>query len=68
MSQENGVDCGMCIAGFALALALGLAIESCPTKFPADLRKRWHAAVVTGIDTSQFACLDNTFLATAFRL
>jgi len=47
--QENHHDCGMCVAGFALTVALGLDITSAPAEYPSQLRARWHDAIEAGI-------------------
>lgn len=60
--QRNHVDCGMCVAGFALSLALGLDISEAPTCYPSQLRKRWHDGISAGVHTKQFALLDESML------
>lgn len=47
--QENMMDCGMVVAGFALALALRLDIGCVPSKFSAQLRHKWCSAISKGL-------------------
>ena len=57
--QDNAVDCGMCVLGFALSLALQSGIDKSPTTVSHGLRCRWHAAIADGIASSDFTNLDN---------
>lgn len=61
--QKNYRDCGMCVAGFALTVALGLDITSTPAEYPSQLRARWHDAIEAGIKEQRCITLDKTFLA-----
>ncbi|KAL0032951.1 hypothetical protein WJX77_008107 [Trebouxia sp. C0004] len=58
--QQNCHDCGMCLAGFALTVVLGLAINSAPAECPSQLLARWHDAIEAGFRDQR---LDKTFLA-----
>ena len=61
--QQDCHDCGVCVAGFALTVALGLAITSAPAEYPSQLRARWHDAIEVGIKEQECITLDKTFLA-----
>lgn len=60
--QANGTDCGMCIAGFALALALGLSVDSLPTQYSRQLRKRWHDCLAEGLHNKRHVILSADLL------
>ena len=47
--QDNAVDCGMCVLGFALFLALQLGIDRGPATLSHFLRWKWHVAKADGI-------------------
>ena len=61
--QQNYHDCGMCVAGFALTVVLGLDITSAPAEYPSQLRARWHDAIEAGIKEQRHITLDKSFLA-----
>ena len=60
--QVNGDDCGMCVAGTALSLALGLQTAMAPAVYPPQLRSRWHDAIKQAHAMRLPAVLDETFL------
>lgn len=60
--QLNHIDCGMCVAGFALSLALGLDTDEAPTEYPSQLRKKWHDCIADAVHNKQFALLDESML------
>ena len=60
--QLNHIDCGMCVAGFALSLALGLDTDEAPTEYPSHLRKKWHDCIADAVHNKQFALLDESML------
>ena len=61
--QQNNHDCGMCVAGFALTVAVGLDIINAPAEYPSQLRARWHDAIEAGIREQRRTTLDKNFLA-----
>ena len=60
--QVNDVDCGMCVAGAALTIALGLDIGRAPTEYPWDVRAKWHAAFLHGWIAKEAVLLNESFL------
>ena len=61
--QVNDLDCGMCIAGFALTVALGADIGRAPAEYPSDVRAKWHSAFLRGFNANEAVVLNDSFLA-----
>lgn len=65
-TQVNGSDCGMCIAGFALTIALGCSVWDAPTEYLPSLRSKWHACIADALQHTKFALLDSHYLHTVY--
>ena len=61
-TQVNNDDCGMCIAGYALAIALELTVLDAPVEFPTQLRGKWHACIANAVQNGHCALLNKSYL------
>ena len=64
-TQANGDDCGMCIGGIALTIALGCSISDAPVEYPSLLRNKWAACIANAMQRQECAVLGRHYLSSA---
>ena len=62
-TQVNGNNCGMCVGGMALAIALGCSISDVPVDYPPQLRRKWAACIQNAVQRQGCAMLDRHYLS-----